>query len=213
MGWEAAVGVLLGHYRRVDPLASRRDAPLPAYPHAVAVRHARPLRQIVVAIVVPEFLGRERVLERGDHGPVSHVAHIAVRAHLDGPPPPALCRGEGALGALVGEPVAGAYAQLAPLAPAPQHDAGPAGEPLDPVGVHQIREAADAEAVGPDAGAGAPPGEFLILAANPLEVVATHRLGHVLERGGERLGPRKRVALRLGEKGDLVTREPALRQP
>src|SRR5204863_44048 len=45
------------------------------------------------------------------------------------------------------------------------------------------------------------------------QVVAPSRVGHVLERGGERLGPRKRVALRLGEKGDLVAREPALRQP
>src|SRR5207237_1289914 len=113
-----------------------------------------------------------------------------IGAPVDPPPAPALHHGQGAFAAPVAEPVARAQAQLAPLAPAAQHDAGAGREPLHAVGVHQIGEAAHAEAVGPKSGEGAAPGDLLDLGADPLQVVAPHGLGHVLEGGGERLGPR-----------------------
>ena len=56
-------------------------------------------------------------------------------------------------------------------------------------------------------------GDLLDLRPHPLEVVLAHRLRHRLNRLGELLPPRKRVALGLGEERDFVALEPARGEP
>src|SRR5689334_19930856 len=51
-----------------DRLSTGGRAPLPADPHAVAIGHAGAFGFVVVTIVAPEFLRRERVHERRDDG-------------------------------------------------------------------------------------------------------------------------------------------------
>src|SRR5439155_8960643 len=148
-----------------------------------------------------------------DDGGVADVAHLAIHAHLERPPPPPLHRAAHALGAAVGEPVARAAAQLPPLAPAAQHHPGARRKPLDPVRVQQVRHTPHAQPAAPETGEDAPAGDLLHLRTHALEVVLAYRLGDVLERGAERLLPGEGIALRLGQERDLVAREPAVREP
>src|SRR5205814_1829751 len=74
-------------------------------------------------------------------------------------------------------------------------------------------EAAHAEPVRLEPGEGAAAGDLLDLRAHALEVVLPYRLRHRVNRLGEWLPPRKRVALGLGEERDFVPLEPACGEP
>src|SRR5207245_113408 len=111
------------------------------------------------------------------------------------------------------EAVAPRHTQLASLTPAAPHQPRAEREPFDPVGAHQVGEAADAEPVGLEPGERVAPGDLLDLRAHALEVVLPHRFGHRLHRLGQRLPPWKRVALGLGAERDFVPLEPAPPEP
>src|SRR2546425_11255963 len=85
---------------RAYGLAAQRRTPLTASPETPPVGEPRARREVVVAVVVAQLLGRERVEHGGDDRLAGHIAHGAIRARLERhrPPPaggPAFALGTG----------------------------------------------------------------------------------------------------------------------
>src|SRR5439155_3310177 len=194
------------HGEGCDMLARGSETPLAARTDAGAHAEPRTRRAVIVAVVGAKFRRRNRVEQRCDHGRVSDVSHLVVRRQLE---PVRGREGEEAFPLTVAKPITPQAAKLEAIIGRTPHEAGPRRQTLDAIDVDQLAQRTRAETMALEAGERAAAGDATDFGADVLEIVFADRFGDVLDRGAEGTRPGERIALRLGQRRDLLAAEKA----
>src|SRR5258705_762250 len=178
------------------PLGSRTDAPTNAGPD--------PRRAVIVAVVVAKFLRGDGVEQRRDHGRIRDIPDLAIHRQLE---PIGGRNRDSALPRPVGKTVAPESPELVAIVQSAHDEARSGCEALYAIRVDQIAQRPRAEALPFEPGERAAARDAAAFGTERLQIVFADRLGHVLDGGAERAGPREGIARGLGQRRDLVASE------